>query len=475
MTARLRAMVALEWRVESRYAIPAVLLGLAVVWSLALVLVPAAAARAATPYVLFFETTAVAVTVVGALILRERATGATAALLATPIRRGEYVAARLATLGVLTAGGVALVLLAGRLGDRMATALPAAVLSGLILLGIGAGIAHRSGSFVAFLLAVPWPLLPLLGIPPAVAIGLLTGPVWYVVPTTGALALLRGEEPYPAGVLLGYLGLWVLAAVAYAVGSVRREAAAPRSRRTERTAPLPTRPRWLVFPRADLRNVHRETMLVALVLSPLLLGLALRFGLPPFESWLSAEHGLDLSAYRPVLALVAVLVHVPMSFGMTAALVVLDDLEDGVLGIVRTSPLGLRRYLAYRLATVTAAATAGLAVAAPLSGIVPATAWASAVLAVPVAPLFLLATLTLAGGRVQGVAATKALGFPTYIPIAAWWLTGPVGFLLAPLPTYWVVRAWDGPTPMTLAGGLVCTALWAIVLTRPVLPRLAAR
>lgn len=473
MTQRLKAMLALEWRVERSDAVPVVLLGLAAVWSVVLVLVPVAAARAATPYVLFFETTAVAVTLVGALELRQRATGATAALLATPVRRGEYVAARLATLAVLTAGGVVLVLLAGRLGDRMATALPAAVLSGLVLLGIGAGIAHRSSSFVGFLLAVPLPLVPLLGVPPAVAIGLFGGPVWYVLPTTGALALLRGEAPYPAGVLLGYLALWAFAAATFAVHAIRHEAAGPRSRRAERARPLPNRPRWLVFPRADLRNVRRETMLVALILSPLALGLALRFGLPPFESWLSTAHGLELAAYRPVLALGAVLVHVPMSFGMTAAIVVLDDQEDGVLGIVRTSPLGLPRYLAYRLATVTAAAMVGLAVAAPLSGVVPTTAWASALVALPIAPLFLLATLALAGGRVQGVAATKALGFPTYLPIAAWWLTGPVGFLLAPLPTYWVVRAWERPTLLTLAGGLACTALWGGLLTRRVLRRLA--
>lgn len=471
MTDRLRALVAWELRLEARYAVPAALLGLAAMWALALVLAPPATARLVTPYVVFLETTAVAVLVVGALTVTERSTGALTAKLAAPMRRGEYVAARLLVLGVLTAVGVTLVLVAGGLGDRLGTALPAAVLSGLILLGIGTGIAHRAGSFLGFLLTVPWPLLPLVAVPPAVAAGLLTGPVWYAVPTTGALALLRGTAPVP-GVLLGYLAIAAVAAAAYAVRTVRRDAAAPAASRVERARPLPTRPRWLVFPLADLRTVRRETMLIALVASPLLLGLLLRFGLPPLSGWLAAEYGVEPAAYRPIVALLAIVVHVPMSFGMAGALLVLDDLEDGVLRIVRTSPLGPARYLAYRLATVTGAAALGLAVAVPLSGVVPASAWAAPLLAVPIAPLFALATLALAGGRVQGVAATKALGFPTHLPIAAWWLTGPLGWVLAPLPTYWVVRAWDDATPLLLVGGFGCAVVWGIPLTRRVLRRL---
>jgi fluoroquinolone transport system permease protein len=176
--------------------------------------------------------------------------------------------------------------------------------------------------------------------------------------------------------------------------------------------------------------------------------------------------------YAPVLALLAVAVHVPVAFGMTGALIVLDDLEDGTLAVVRTSPLGASRYLAYRLAAVTILSAAGLAVAAPLSGLVPLSAATALVLAVPLGPLVTLATLAVARTRVQGATADKALTLPVYLPIAAWWLTGPASWLLAPFPTFWIVRAWPGTDPRSLIGGVVCLAVWLMPLSHRVIRRL---
>ncbi|WP_327010658.1 hypothetical protein OHA72_27330 [Dactylosporangium sp. NBC_01737] len=50
-----------------------------------------------------------------------------------------------------------------------------------------------------------------------------------------------------------------------------------------------------MFPRADLRNITRDTMLAMVALSPLLLALALRFGYPPLAEWLLQTRGLDLT------------------------------------------------------------------------------------------------------------------------------------------------------------------------------------
>jgi fluoroquinolone transport system permease protein len=182
-------------------------------------------------------------------------------------------------------------------------------------------------------------------------------------------------------------------------------------------------------------------------------------------------HGIQLDPYLPVIALLAVVLHVPVIAGMLGALAVLDDLDGGVLRVVRVSPLGLPRYLAYRLGAVTTFAALGLAVAAPLSGAVPRTAWPAVLLAVPVAPLFTLGVLAVARNRVQGLTLTKLIGLPAYVPIAAWWLAGPASWLLAPLPTYWVVTAWDGD-PWSLAAGAVCAAAWLAALIRWVRRRL---
>jgi hypothetical protein len=311
----------------------------------------------------------------------------------------------------------------------------------------------------------------LFAVPLAVSIGLLTGPLWYATPTTGALMLLRGDSPYPAGLLLGYLALCVAAAVAYAAWRLHGSQDLTPGRSVAHVRVLPTRPRWLVFPRADLRNVTRDSMLAMVALSPLLLALALRLGYPPLAAWLRRTRGLDLTPYEPVLAILAVAVHVPVSYGMTGALIVLDDLEDGALGVVRTSPLGVPRYLAYRLTAVTLLSAAGLAVAAPLSGLVPASATGALLIAVPLGPLMTLATLAVASTRVQGATADKLLALPIYLPIGAWWLSGPAGWLIAPLPTYWIVRSWTNPSPVMLLAGLACLTAWLIPLTGRVMRR----
>jgi fluoroquinolone transport system permease protein len=231
------------------------------------------------------------------------------------------------------------------------------------------------------------------------------------------------------------------------------------------------------FLRTDLASIRRDPMLVLIGVSPLLLGLAARFGYPPLHDWLAARYGFALDPYRPLLLAVAVLLHVPVTFGMVGALLVLDDLDDRALTALRTSPLTLPRYLAYRTGLVTVAALVGLAVAAPLSGLAAPGSWPrlgpAVLLAGLVAPLFMLTALALARNKVEGVAATKLLGLPCYAPLATWWLTGPAGWPFAVLPTWWVVQAQWTAWPYALGGAAVTVAALAL-LARRVLTRLAS-
>ena len=464
------SLLGLELRIQWRQRVPLAILGLAAAWSGVLILLPAPVARVATPYLMFVEVMTLGTLFAGALTITDRSTGAAAALDVSPARPWERIAARLAPLAALTTIGAVPVLIAGRRG---LTALPAVALAALLLVALAAGIAARRDEFVGFMVALSGPMALLFAVPLAVSIGLLSGPLWYTIPTTGALALLRADTPYPAGPLLGYLALWTTGAFGWATRRLPTTRDVGPGRTVRHARRLPTRPRWLVFPRADLRNITRDTLLAPVALSPLLLAVALRLGYPPLAAWLHRTYGVDVMPYAPVLAMLAVAVHVPVAFGMTGALIVLDDLEDGTLAVVRTSPLGISRYLAYRLTSVTLLSVAGLAVAAPLSGLVPATATGALVLAAPLGPLVTLATLAVARTRVQGATADKALTLPVYLPIAAWWLTGPVGWLLAPLPTFWVVRAWTSTDPIFLIGGFASLAVWLIPLTNRVTRRLS--
>jgi fluoroquinolone transport system permease protein len=454
---RLRALIGVELLVQWRYGITVVFCGLAVCWTALLVVLRIPDVG---PFLLFVETITAGTLIAGGLAAMDATTGASAAVRVSPARPVEVVLARLSTLSLLAAVSAVPVLIASGAVSRLPVALAAATLAALLLLALAMAVAARRSSFLGFLTSVAWPMVPLLVIPLGHAAGLLNGPGWYAVPTTGALALLRGASPYPAWAMITYLGAWCAAAgwlaVRATVAPARPGRGAARNAR-----PLAGR---CVRVRADVRNVSRDAVLAPIVASPLLLGLALRFGYPPLESWLDRTHGVDLVTYRPAVALVAVVLHVPVIFGMLGGLLLLDERDDGALRVIRVSPLGVRRHLAERLAAVTAATAAGLAVAAPLSGLVPATAWAAVVLAIPLGPLFTLAVLALASNRVQGLTAVKALGLPTYLPLAVLWLTGVTGWLFAPLPGFWAISAWHEPHPGWFGGGALCLTLWGLVL-----------
>ena len=205
----------------------------------------------------------------------------------------------------------------------------------------------------------------------------------------------------------------------------------------------------VAFARTDARNVRREALLGIVLAAPLLLAVALRVGYAPAEAWIQASYGLDLAPHRPFVLAAALVLHLPLIFGMVGALLVLDDLDDGALRALRVTPLTLGRYLAYRVGAVAAARLVGLLVAVPLSGFVEARSlgWLlpALVLAAALAPLMLLSALAIAGNKVEGLAVLKALGIPFMAPLAAWFVDAPWEALLAPLPAYWPVRAlWAG-------------------------------
>jgi hypothetical protein len=60
--------------------------------------------------------------------------------------------------------------------------------------------------------------------------------------------------------------------------------------------------------------------------------------------------------------------HVPLIIGMVGALLVLDDIDDRTVLVLRVSPVTVPRYLAYRVTSVAAVALLMLTVTVPVSG-----------------------------------------------------------------------------------------------------------
>jgi hypothetical protein len=476
------ALAVLEARGLWRYRIVALLAALAAAWSALLLALPADAGRVVAPWLLMLDTALLGTTLIGALVILERDQGMRAALAVSPARLGHRLAAK---VGVLTAAVVVSavpIALAGGPTNAggLAAALTGVALTAVLTMLLAVAVAAHRESVVTLLIVLPLVLLPLIA-PALLAAAGLRHPLLYLAPTTGAMDLIRAGYG-GAAAAPGWSVAWLVLASALAATVAHRQLrSGPRA-----AAPVRVRVGWTVrhdggpvrsFLRTDFASIRRDPMLILVGVSPLLLGLAARFGYPPLHGWLARVHGFDVDPYRPLLLAVAVLLHVPVTFGMIGALLVLDDVDDRALTALRTSPLTLPRYLAYRGGSVTAAAVVGLAVAVPLSGLAAPGSWArlgpAVLLAGLVTPLFLLTTLAVAGNKVEGVAAVKLLGLPTYAPVATWWLTGPAGWPFAVLPTWWVVQTQWTAWPYALGGAALTIAALAL-LARRVLTRLAA-
>ncbi|WP_291407585.1 hypothetical protein [Actinophytocola sp.] len=121
----------------------------------------------------------------------------------------------------------------------------------------------------------------------------------------------------------------------------------------------------------DRRTTVRSALLTVVLAGPILLAVALRLGDPPLMAYLHTRFGVELTPYQPVLLASLVVLHVPLIIGMVGALLILDDIDDRIVLILRVSPVTVPRYLAYRAIAVAAVTLLMLTIVVPVSGLTP--------------------------------------------------------------------------------------------------------
>lgn len=461
---RLLAAAALEARLQAGYGIAAVAAALGAVWTLTLVALPAGAADEVAAHLLFLDTAGFGALFGAFLLLFERVEGSRWALEASPLRPAEGAAARIATLTAL-ALLIALPMAVAALRDRPAdlvAALPPVLggvaLTSALLTAACLAAGARSPDLPRFLLVLPPVVAPLVLVPLVHVFGPSGHPLLYAVPTTAGAELIRSG-------LAGGAGSPPPAAVVYALGwamlgplLVRPGAEAPPGRtRPARVRPRPgvravgrgRTPAIVRFARTDLFDTGRDPLLLLLLCSPALLAVGLRLLFPPVSGFVMDAFGFDLRPHAPALVAALVLLHVPMMFGLVQGLRAAEELDGGVLLVLRVSPVSVPAYLAYRMALAGAASLAGLAVALPLSG--PSLGGggplpvAAVLLASLQAPLLVALMAAFAANTVEALVAAKAVGAVLVLsPVLAWAAPFPWNLAAAVLPPVWAALALPG-------------------------------
>jgi fluoroquinolone transport system permease protein len=478
---RFGAVLQTDLRLELRFAVLPAIGGLALAWAALLLVLPREVSRVAAPLLLFVDTATIGTFFLGALVVLERVEGARQALAISPLRFREYATAKVGTLAAASmVGAIPIVVAAAGSPAALPLALTGVGLTASFLLLIALAIAVTQRSLIGFLLTVPFIAIPFIALPLANAVGLVEHPLLYAVPTVGAYDLIAaGFDRRDISVVWSVIYPLVACALAALAASWQWQRGLPGSNGAERFRTTTSSRAWSkgaavrrpvlwAFWRTDVLSMRRDSLLPVLAAAPLLLALALRFGYPPAEGWLASAHGLDLVPFRPVLLAAAVVLHVPLMFGMMAALLVLEESDDRTLLAVRVSPITLERYLAYRLGVAAIATAVGLAVAVPLSGLVAPEQLAGTVpaliAAVALAPLMTLTVTAFAANKVEAITVVKLLGLPFYLPLAAWFITPPLQLVVAPFPSYWILRSLWTATPLTTIGGATAALALALVL-----------
>ncbi|WP_040688528.1 hypothetical protein, partial [Nocardiopsis lucentensis] len=437
----------LERRIHTRRGTALTALALALVWALVVLALPEGPARPVAGLLLFLDTAGFGVLFVAVLMLGERTSGAWAALAASPLGAGEYLAARLVVFTVLGSVAATPIAVAARPVDGVtgvAVAVVGTALLATLLCAVSVAACASARGLSDLMVSVPLCLGPLLAPPLLVASGIAGHPAWYAVPTTAAHTVVRwGLDP--SAVPLPGTAVAVLAAVAVvatAGACVWARRALVRARTAEGGRPPWTRvrgPRRTRVPRAegapvwilarvDLRDAATDGMVWALVAGPVVVALGLRAGLPLVADT-PVLAGVDVASWRPVLLAALVLLHVPMMAGSVVALRAAEDRERGTLALWAASPLGAGAYLTCRAVAAAGLTAVQLALTLPLSGLADGDTW-SMVAAVPVAGLLAaalaLAVTAVARDRMRALVVLKGVGVLfVLVPVAAWVLPPP--------------------------------------------------
>lgn len=209
---RFGAALRLELRLQARYGFAYAAIVMTAVWIVCLRLLPASALPLALPFVIFTDVAVVGFHFIAALVLYDRAQATLAAVVVTPLRFWEYLAARVTALTLLSLAMVAALAAAAGAGFNPLLLLLSVALTAVIAALAGFIAVAPFTSISSYLLPSGLPLV-ILGLPLIPFFGVWQSPLFYLLPTYGPLLLLGGAfaavEPWSVLAALAAGVVWV--------------------------------------------------------------------------------------------------------------------------------------------------------------------------------------------------------------------------------------------------------------------------
>ncbi|MEE2897926.1 MAG: hypothetical protein VX815_05605 [Gemmatimonadota bacterium] len=206
---------------------------------------------------------------------------------------------------------------------------------------------------------------------------------------------------------------------------------------------------WLDIARGlvitDVKHIARDRFVTFVLAYSLVVAAAVRFGVPPLTTTLSGRYGIDLVPYYGLVSSFVALTIGSSMIGLVLGFLLLDARETRVLDALSVTPLTFDRFVVYRVAMPMVVAAGinplcawiggiGLPAVGPMIGL--------AVAGVLFAGISTLALATFADNKVQAFAVLKLVSGVSMLPMAAYFIEGPLHYLFGVFPPFWIFKAW---------------------------------
>lgn len=225
-----------------------------------------------------------------------------------------------------------------------------------------------------------------------------------------------------------------------------------------------------------MRVIARDPIMLVLLSSPLLIGIAFRFLIPLLDHLAVENLNFSLNPWYPLVdALMIILVS--QLLALSSAFLMLEECDEGIGNYYRITPVGRMKYLIARIGIPTATGFACSIIITLLFGLsnmafptVLACAFVGAFASLAVAMMI----VSLAQNRVEGLALSKVAGITLLGLFIAWFVPDMGRWLSALLPTFWIGELVLGePLIIVVISGTLVSSLWIAVFLRLFLRRIS--
>lgn len=217
-----------------------------------------------------------------------------------------------------------------------------------------------------------------------------------------------------------------------------------------------------------LKFVRKDMMLLAAGLSPLLIGVAILFGIPFIEKELVLITGLPF-VMAPYYSLFDILYTAitPVIFCFIAAMVMLEEHDDHIDRYLFVTRLGKSGYFVSRLVIPGIVAFAVTVVLVPifmLSGLSAAMIIFLSLTGTLQGIIIALLVVSISSNKLEGMALTKMSSLLMLGAIGPYFIPKPYGYLLSFMPSFWTGAVITENNPVLMLPAIIISIIWIYIL-----------